>query len=147
MISVVFTGSYEHTLDPKGRLILPAKFREQFQAGGYMTQPTGQCLALFTRPVFDEVAAMHRERQRTGDEELANQARGFFSRSFDFVPDAQGRIPVPQVLRDKVGIDREVTVIGNSTRVEIWDRERWALEDSQQDIRINEQFQGRDISF
>ena len=142
-----FTGSYEHSLDPKGRLIIPQRFRGQFQEGGFITQPTGKCLALFAKATYDEVAAIHRERQRSGDAAADNQARAFFARSFEFVPDTQGRIPIPQMLREKVGIDRDVTVIGNSTRVEIWDRQRWSLEDQLQDTQFEEEFQGKDISF
>ncbi len=142
-----FTGAYEHSLDAKGRLILPAKFRDQLQGGGWLCQPTGTCLALYSRDVFEQVAAMHRERQRSGDEKAANQARAFFARSFEFVPDAQGRLPIPQILRDKVGINREVTVIGNNSRIEVWDRATWAVADATQDNLLNEQSQGRDISF
>lgn len=142
-----FTGAYEHTLDSKGRLILPAKFRDQLQGGGWLSQPTGKCLALYSRDVFEQVAAMHRERQRSGDETAANQARAFFAHSFEVIPDAQGRIPVAQILRDKVGITREVTVIGNNSRIEIWDRGTWSVADAEQDSLLSEQSQGRDISF
>jgi MraZ protein len=145
---VFFTGAYEHTLDSKGRLILPAKFRDQLQGGGWLSQPTAKCLALFSRDVFEQVAAMHRERQRSGDQAAADQARAFFARSFEVIPDAQGRIPVPQLLRDKVGIvGRDVTVIGNNSRIEIWDRAAWAHEDANQDNLLSEQSQGQDISF
>ena len=142
-----FTGAYEHTLDSKGRLILPAKFRDQLQGGGWVSQPTSKCLALYPRDVFEQVAAMHRERQRSGDETDANQARAFFARSFEVIPDAQGRIPIPQMLRDKVGITREVTVIGNNSRIEIWDRGGWTVADAEQDNLLSEHSQGRDISF
>ncbi len=142
-----FTGAYEHNLDSKSRLILPAKFRDQLQGGGWLTQPNTKCLALFPRDVYEQVAAMHRDRQRSGDEGAVAQARAFFARSFEVVPDAQGRIALPAVLRDKVGIVKDVTVIGNNSRVEIWDRTRWAEEDALQDNLLADQWQGRDISF
>lgn len=142
-----FTGAYEHSLDSKGRLILPARFRDQLQGGGWLTQPSSQCLALFPRDTYEQVAAMHRERQRSGDEGASAQARAFFARSFEVIPDGQGRIAIPAMLRDKVGITREVTVIGNNSRVEIWDRGRWGHEDALQDDLLADQWQGRDISF
>ncbi len=142
-----FTGAYEHSLDSKGRLILPAKFRDQLQGGGWLTQPTSSCLALFPRDVYEQVAAMHRERQRGGEEAASAQARAFFARSFEVIADSQGRIAIPVGLRDKVGITKEVTVIGNNSRVEIWDRARWSEEDAVQDNLLADQWQGRDISF
>lgn len=141
----MFTGAYEHTLDSKGRLILPAKFRDQLQGGGWLTQPTSKCLALFPRDVYEQVAAMQRELQREGGVK-AERARAFFARSFEAVPDAQGRIAVPQILRDKVGLVRDVTVTGNNTRIEIWDRERWVVEDASHDD-VLEDTDEPDVSF
>jgi MraZ protein len=143
---VFFTGAYEHTLDSKGRLILPAKFRDQLQGGGWLTQPTRHCLALYPRDVYEQVAAMQREFQRSGDKAAADRARLFFARSFEAIPDAQGRIPVSAILREKVGITRDVTVIGNNTRIEIWDRQRWLAEDAAHD-EVLEDAETRDISF
>ncbi len=120
----MFMGEYQHTIDAKGRLIVPAKFREALGAGAVLTRGLDNCLFLFPP-----------EEWRTLEEKLKSLpltkagARQFvrflFSGATECELDKQGRIVVPQHLRDYAGIEKEAVVIGVSNRVEIWSKARW----------------------
>jgi len=120
----MFLGEHKHALDEKGRVILPAKFREPLTAGAYITKVLDGCLAVWTPEEFQAVANELNEKARRGPTER-KVARSFFAGAVDVVPDRQGRIAIPQTLREFAGLEREVVVAGVFSRVEIWDAERW----------------------
>jgi len=120
----MFVGRFEHTLDPKGRLVLPATFRERLAAGGYVTQGIDGCLAVWTQDEF------RREAQEMLEAAKANRIdraalRSFSAGAAEVKPDAQGRIAIPQNLRTFAGLRKDVVVIGAISSIEIWDAERW----------------------
>ncbi len=121
-----FTGSVEHALDDKGRLIVPARFRERLGAGFVITiaQPD-PCLALYPSVTWAEFCARLEEAPRK-DERFRRLVRHLFAHTEEVACDAQGRLLIPGALRSYAGIDREVTSIGALTRVEIWAKERYA---------------------
>lgn len=119
-----FLGEYPHSLDDKGRLILPAKFRAPFEAGAYLAAGQGKCLAVYTPTEWESVLARARELAREGGERMA-AARTMFALSGNVAPDKQGRVIVPAPLREYAGLEREVVVAGALTHVEIWDAQRW----------------------
>lgn len=120
----MFLGTYEPRLDDKGRLILPAKFREQFATGIVLTRGQERCLYAFPAREFEE---MHtRLRQAPVTSKVARDyLRVFLSGATDDVPDKQGRITVPAGLRSYAGLERDLAVIGAGTRIEIWDAPAW----------------------
>lgn len=120
----MFLGTYEPRLDDKGRLILPAKFREQFASGIVLTRGQERCLYAFPVREFEE---MHtRLRQAPVTSKVARDyLRVFLSGATDDVPDKQGRITVPPGLRSYAGLERDLAVIGAGTRIEIWDARAW----------------------
>lgn len=120
----MFLGTYEPRLDDKGRLILPAKFREQFAGGIVLTRGQERCLYAFPVREFEE---MHtRLRQAPVTSKVARDyLRVFLSGATDDVPDKQGRITVPAGLRGYAGLERDLAVIGAGTRIEIWDAGAW----------------------
>ncbi len=120
----MFLGEFQHSLDAKGRVILPAKYRDQLSAGAVVTKGRGGCLSVFTPEEFETVAATVRETQKRGPQELA-AARAFFGGAVDVVPDKQGRVAIPQNLREYAGLTQQVAVVGVYSRIEIWDRDRW----------------------
>jgi MraZ protein len=124
----MFLGEYEHSLDVKGRVILPAKFRDQLTGGGFVTKGRGGCLSVFTPEGFDDVAGQVRELSKRGAKDL-NAARSFFSGASEIHPDKQGRVAIPANLRSYAGLTRDVVVTGVFSRIEIWDRERWLEHD------------------
>jgi MraZ protein len=119
----VFVGLFEHSLDGKGRVVLPSTFRNDLAGRGVLA-PWENCLGIWTQEGFAEVASRLTEKVREG---LAspNAPRALSANAVVAEPDAQGRILVPQRLRDFAGLEREVVIIGALDRVEIWNAERW----------------------
>ncbi len=120
----VFLGTYTPRLDDKGRLILPAKFRDQLLDGLVITRGQERCLYLFPMQEFER---MHEELRRAPltRKEARDYLRVFLSGASDETPDKQGRITVPPMLRSYAGLDRDVAVIGAGSRVELWDLPTW----------------------
>jgi MraZ protein len=133
----MFLGEYEHSLDAKGRVILPAKFRDQLTEGGFVTKGRGGCLSVFTPEEFENVASQVRELSKRGSKDL-NAARSFFSGAADISPDRQGRVVIPPNLRAYAGLTREVVVTGVFSRIEIWDRDRWQEHDRVGDLALTD---------
>ncbi len=122
---VKFFGQYEHSLDPKGRIILPAKFRTHFESGGYLTQYWEGCLALWAPDEFEKQMASMVVAQELGRSER-NLARVWASGTQEAEVDKQGRLFIAQPLRTFAGLDTGVLVNGALNRIELWDPERWA---------------------
>ena len=119
-----FMGTYTPKLDEKGRLILPAKFRDRLSEGLVVTQGQEKCLDVFPSDVFMEEANRARAKGMTS-RSGRDQIRMLFSSAEEVVPDKQGRIPIAVPLREYAAITREVIVIGAMDRVEIWEPSRW----------------------
>jgi MraZ protein len=128
----MFLGEHEHSLDAKGRVILPAKYRDQLASGAFVTKGRGRCLCVYPAEEFEHVAERARETSKRGDKELS-VARTFFAGASEIAPDKQGRVAIPQHLRDFAGLERDVTVAGVFSRIEIWDRQRWRERDREGD--------------
>lgn len=122
--SAPFLGTYTPRLDDKGRLILPAKFRAQLAPGLVMTRGQERCLFLLP---MDEFRRMHDQIRQAPvtSKQARDYLRVFLSGASDELPDKQGRISIPQMLRTYAGLDRDVAVIGAGSRVEVWDLEAW----------------------
>jgi MraZ protein len=117
-------GTHSYALDPKGRVSLPTRFREAFADGAWLTIGQDGCLFAFPRAEWErrseEVAA-----SPLSDASGRAYARLFFGASDETKLDGQGRLTVPQRLRDRVGIRKDVVVLGVRDRMEIWDREAY----------------------
>jgi MraZ protein len=120
----MFLGTHTPHLDDKGRLILPAKFRDELAGGVVITKGQERCLYVFPSNEFAVIAAQLREQPVTHKAARA-YSRVFFASAHDEVPDRQGRVTIPIHLREYAGLDRELVVIGASSRVEIWDKQSW----------------------
>jgi MraZ protein len=129
----VFLGRYAHNLDAKGRLAIPARYREALAEGVVLTRGIDRCLALYPmaawRPLAEKVAALP-----LTDADARNFRRLVFAEAADLNLDAQGRILVPPDLRRYAGIEREALVVGVDTSLEIWSPERWAAVESSLDV-------------
>jgi MraZ protein len=124
----MFYGEYLHSIDRKGRLILPAKFREASKANFiekfYCTRGLDKCLFMFSEEEWKAQESKFKSVSFTKQESRAFN-RLYFSGAVDVVPDKQGRILIPQYLKDFAEIRRDVTIVGVSNRIEIWAREKW----------------------
>jgi MraZ protein len=133
-----FFGRYEHSLDDKGRVILPSKFRGPFEHGGYLTEYQDGCLSLWTPDQFELQMETMLERATSGRSDR-NLVRLWASTSHELEIDRQGRMAIPAHLRAFASLESDVLVAGAIDRVELWspgiwtDRvvpeERWFLED------------------
>lgn len=121
----MFLGTYAPRLDDKGRLILPAKFRDELAEGLVITRGQERCLYVYAMPEFTRITEQLRDAPPTA-KAVRDYSRVFFSGATDEVPDKQGRVTIPQQLRDYAGLDRDLAVIGANTRAEIWDATAWA---------------------
>lgn len=120
----MFLGTYEPKLDEKGRLILPAKFREQMAAGIVLTRGQERCLYAFPRAEFEQIHTQLRQAPLTS-KQARDYMRVFLSGAADEVPDRQGRVTIPAILRKYAALDRDLAVIGSGSKVEIWDAAAW----------------------
>jgi MraZ protein len=132
-----FFGRYEHSLDDKGRVILPAKFRNAFERGGYLTQYQDGCLSLWTPDEFEQQMEAMQERASTGRSER-NLARLWASTSHEVEVDRQGRMAIPGHLREFAALDGDVLVHGAIDRIELWNPERWAQRVEPEQERLSE---------
>jgi MraZ protein len=120
-----FFGRFEHTLDAKGRLILPAKLRGAFGQLGYLAPHLEGCLALWTPDEFEQEVSSRLARAELGAASR-NEVREWSAAVFEAEIDRQGRMPVPQHLRAYARLEQEVLVIGMINRVELWSPAVWA---------------------
>lgn len=119
-----FFDQFEHTIDDKGRLVLPAAFRSAFVDGGFLSY-LGDSIGLFTDEGFDR----HRRKLQLDPAFTRNDLRQIMALTTPFTPDSQHRVSISQKLRDRVSLDREVTVVGQESHVAIFSRDVWrALE-------------------
>jgi MraZ protein len=134
----VFLGTHSPRLDDKGRLILPAKFREQMEKGVVVTRGQERCLYVFPATEFERLAGQLRQAPVTS-KQARDYLRVFLSGASDEIPDKQGRITLPPALRSYAGLDRDCAVIGAGERVEIWDAGAWEAYLAEQEQAFAEQ--------
>lgn len=134
----MFLGTYQPKLDDKGRLFLPSRFREQLAEGIVITKGQDRCLLVLPRADF--AAEGQRLRQASlSDKAVRDYSRILFAGAFDQVPDSQGRITVPPKLREYAGLVKDCVVLGNNTRVEIWDEAAWDAYEAAGEQQFSEQ--------
>ena len=121
----VFVGQFEHSLDPKGRIVLPASFRTSFEQSGFLIKGPEGCLALLTPERFQDIAQNMASRSEEGDIRHRSAKRSFGAGAARVLPDKQGRIAIPEDLRVFARLQRECVIVGAIDEVEIWDSARW----------------------
>jgi MraZ protein len=121
----MFLGEYTHALDNKGRLTLPARWREELGERVVITRGLDQCLFVFPAAKFETIASEIEQVGLTKGDVRA-LSRYLSAKAMDDVPDKQGRIIIPQPLREFAGLDGDALVVGAFSRIEIWNAERYA---------------------
>ena len=115
-----FVGQFQHTLDVKGRLILPAKFRAEFERGGHLSPNTEGCIALWTPGEFARQSEERLEQSRSGGALERQQVRYWAANSCDVEFDKQGRFALPSAIRDYGQLVGDVLVVGALDHIELW---------------------------
>jgi len=121
----MFLGEFNHTIDDKGRLTIPAKFRDELESGIVITRGLDGCLWAYGRSEWEALAEKIAKLPTTNPA-ARNFSRFVFSSAFDSIPDRQGRILLPQNLRDYAGIQNETIIIGVKSKLEIWNPAKWS---------------------
>ncbi len=124
----MFLGEHQHSLDAKGRVILPARFREQLEGGAVIAKALDGCLAVYPIAEFERLAQRLREARERGSRER-QAARTFFAGASEVTPDRQGRVAIPQHLREYAALSRDVIVAGSYDHIEIWDAQAFRERD------------------
>lgn len=122
----MFLGEYEHTLDDKNRLTVPARFREAFAGGVVVTRGMDGCLAVYTREGWERFVELRLEGLDPFSKEARQISRFVFSGAVESAPDRQGRVMLPPALIRHARLGRDVVVAGLRDHVEIWDRTTWS---------------------
>ncbi len=120
----MFRGNAQHSLDAKGRMVVPAKFRDELGVHFVITKGIGNCLFAFTANDF----AVFEQKMKTmplSDPEIRRFQRYFFGSASDCEQDSIGRVVLPQDLREHAGIVRDIVTLGLPGRLEIWSKENW----------------------
>lgn len=122
----MFIGEYQHSIDPKKRLALPSKFRKELGIKAVVTRGLDKCLFVYPVKTWKELA------EKLGTLPMGESATRSFVRlmlagAVDVDIDSQGRILLPEYLKDYAGLNRSVTVAGLFNRLEIWDEEKWKV--------------------
>ena len=133
----MFIGEYQHTVDVKGRMFVPAKFRDELGEKFIVTIGLDRCLFVFPEETFN----IYKEKLDAislANKDARNFTRFFFAGAAECELDKQGRIILPQKLRTYAMLDKDVTVVGVSGRVEIWNTEEWDKEHSLENFSPDE---------
>jgi MraZ protein len=133
-----FLGQYEHTLDAKNRLTIPAKFRAQLSEGIVLAKEQETCIAIRPASAWNRFTDEMRRMGTLWDQDYRDFQRRYAAGAFDAQLDAAGRIMLPQALIDKAGLSREVVLVGNLESIEVWERTRWRTEEARLDDAVPE---------
>jgi MraZ protein len=128
----MFLGTHTPRLDEKGRLILPAKFRDELAPGLVVTRGQDRCLQIWPMETFIAQTAELRNASASS-KQVRDYQRMLASGASDEVPDKQGRITIPPHLRIYAGLDKDCVVVGAMNRVEVWDAASWNTYATQQE--------------
>lgn len=133
----MFIGEYQHSLDSKNRVIMPARFREKLGDNFVMTKGLDNCLFIYTLEEWDKVEDKLKNLPLSNKDGRAF-VRFFFSGASEGETDKQGRALIPSTLKEYAKIEKDVVIIGVSTRIEIWSVEEWNRFSSEAEMSIDE---------
>jgi MraZ protein len=131
----MFLGEYEHTIDTKSRMAVPAKFRSQIDRGAVISKGMGACLSVYTMQRWEEKS--NELVAGRSSEDLRDFERRIYPSASEVELDAQGRIVIPAKLRSFAKIESEVTIAGVRDHFEIWNRDVWRIYQERLDAEGN----------
>jgi MraZ protein len=125
----MFFGRFEHTLDDKGRLTIPAKYRNALATGVVITRGIDRCLYVYSTSEWDAISEKIRQFS-VMQRDARSFVRFLFAEAADCIPDKQGRVLIPTYLREYANLRNDVVVAGSNSRLEIWDPEAYQQENA-----------------
>ncbi len=125
----MFLGQYRHSFDDKGRLTIPARFREPLEKGAYVIQGFDKNLMVFTAETFEKIS-QQLNRMNMTDPTVRQLKRLFFANADFIEKDKAGRVLIPQFLREVAGVQTETIIVGSGDYFEIWAPEQWENQES-----------------
>ena len=128
----MFMGEYNHTIDAKGRLIIPAKFREQLGETFVITNGNDGCLNIYTNEDWE--TSLEKLQLLPGNVDKRKLVRALVAKANTVEVYKQGRILIPTALREHAGLDKDVVLAGVIDKIEVWDKSRWDDESNADDI-------------
>jgi len=131
---MVFRGTFEYTLDNRGRIPIPARYRATFNGGAVLVESQDGCVEVYSADAYEREAEFLIN-QRPTRRKARRLRRGFFGRSFDVDLDGQGRILLPPRLRQHGDLNGSVLIVGSGECLEIWNLQRWSAEEADIDER------------
>lgn len=117
-------GEYSLTLDDRGRIIIPSKFRDDLEESFVMTKGLDGCIFVYPKTEWQEISKKVRSLPLSSKEARSFQ-RSFYSKAVESTLDKQGRVVIPQGLREHSNLTKDVVIVGLDVRAEIWSREKW----------------------
>ena len=120
----MFMGEYNHTIDIKGRLIVPTKFREQLGEAFVIAKGNDGCLAIYTNEAWETF--MKKIQALPANKDIRTYVRAIAGSAVAVETDKQGRVLVPGNLREYAGLDKDVVLAGVIDKIEVWDKQRWS---------------------
>lgn len=147
-VELMFTGQYEHTIDDKGRITFPSRFREMLADGAYLTCGFEKNLILMPLAKF-EVISNEVSNMNSLDPKVMALNQFLFGNATKIEFDSAGRFVIPQYLREFAQLDNSITVVGNNTNIALWSPERWAEKRKRYENleSITQIFDGLNLSF
>ena len=127
----MFMGQYEHSIDTKGRVIIPAKYREELGENFVVTRGLDGCLFLYPQAEWQNL--VEKLQKLPSNQNTRKMQRQFLSKAMEVVLDKQGRILVPSLLREIAALKKDIVFVGMMNRVEVWDKELLHQQEMQQD--------------
>jgi len=133
--AATFYGKNKHSIDQKGRAILPAGFRAKLGDKFMIAEWMDECLCIFTGDEWKKISEKIQSNPST-DVQVRRFVRKFFSGAAELEPDKQGRVMIPAELRAYAGLKKEILIVGTGSRIEVWDKKRWEDYDGQEESNI-----------
>lgn len=140
----MFMSQFEHSIDAKGRAIVPAKYREGLGELFYVTKGADGCLSLYPQEEWDELAEKLRNLPSNKNTRIIQ--RQFMGQAAELSLDKQGRILIPANLRKSANLERDIIFVGMMNRVEIWDKDTFEKQTAGDDLSIEEALEDLGIS-
>ena len=117
------TGTYEHTIDGKGRLFIPSRLKEEMGDSFHLSMGTDQCLTIYPQSAWDALCA---RAEALEEEEDIEAMEVFFAQSYRCTVDSQNRIVIPPLLRDFANLEKDVVIVGSNNVAKVWNAKRWS---------------------